>query len=155
MDDDELVCGLELARGEAPGVDLTEGRPRSLGDQVLDALLRGMVSAHSRLQDPEGRPWAPLAPATVRRKHHRIIGLDTGRSRLLAPSTWARLPRAVQERECWVEFPRSDRRWGMVHGWQNGVSHNDMPPRRLMGWTPEALDAVEALIREATFAAGE
>jgi hypothetical protein len=155
-DDQRLRVGVYLDSRDGQ-IDLTAGRP-SLGDQILDEVVFGMIDSHTRCQSPEGQPWPELAPSTVRRKHHQAIGIDTGKTHFLDPRTWTAtnvVLRTVKERECYVEFSRSDKRWGQCHGWQNGVSENHVPARRVMGWTSEAIKAVSELLKDAQFRAGE
>lgn len=151
-DDDRLRIGVLLDRREHPKVDLTAD---GLGDRILDAALLGMLDAHARTETPEGKPWPELARSTVRRKHHAAIGVDSGKTHFLDPWTWQRLPRVINRRECWIEWPRSDKRWPQCHGWQNGNPTSSVPARRVMGWSTSAIQAVNDLLEEASFRAAE
>lgn len=150
-DDAELKVGIVLDR-EHPDVDLTQDR---LGEQCLDCAVAGILDAHTARCAPDGTPWAPLARSTVKRKKHAIIGIDTGKSHLLDPSTWTRMDRSIKPREAWLIFPPGDARRDIVHGWQNGHELNDVKARPLLGWTEDAEEDAEALVKEADFRARE
>jgi hypothetical protein len=152
-DDDNLRAGVRLNDRDHKDLDLTRG---GLGRQLLDCLIGGMLDAHACACAPDGTPWAPLRDSTVRRKGHSHIGIDSGRTHLLDPTTWTRdILRSVTSREAYIEFPRQDRRWGQVHGWQNGHPLTRVPARKLIGWTRAAQADAQQLLTEATFRAGE
>jgi len=48
-----------------------------LGEQTVDAIERGFALG----TDATGRPWAPLAPETIRKKGHDTILVDKGKLR--------------------------------------------------------------------------
>jgi hypothetical protein len=145
-DDDQLRCGL-LLDTEDPRVDLTAG---GLGDDLLDALVQGILEAHVRRRAPEGDPWPALAARTVRRKGHSLIGVHSGRTHLLDPLRYLSGDRQITPREAWWSVSTVDRQiWKITHGWQNGNERNHCPARRLIGWSPAACDfARRAIARE-------
>jgi len=74
VDVGELAVILELDT-EPAGVDLTRD---GLGDACLDAAVEEMLASHAAQRAPDGAPWAPLKAATVRRKGHATIGVQSG-----------------------------------------------------------------------------
>jgi hypothetical protein len=153
-DDQQLRTGVLLDARDGQ-IDLTDGRP-SLGDRILDEAIVGMVEAHTRCETPGGKLWPELARSTVRKKHHAVIGIDTGRTHFLDPATWTNtsvLVRTIKAKECWVQFTKGDKRWGQCHGWQNGCGENNVPARQVMGWSTQAIQAVSELLKQAKFEA--
>ena len=78
---------------EPAAVDLTRA---GLGDACLDAAVEGMRANHHMQTSPDGPAWAPLSPATVRRKGNAVIGVRSGT--LLDPHRWRTAPRDLTPR---------------------------------------------------------
>ena len=85
-----VVLGLDTEPAE---VDLTHD---SLGDRCLDAAVEGMLGSHRAQASPDGQAWAPLSPATVRRKGNATIGVQSGT--LLDPQRWRTAPQDIEPR---------------------------------------------------------
>ena len=99
VDVGELAVVLELDT-EPAGVDLTRD---GLGDACLDAAVEGMLASHRAQASPDGTPWAPLSPATVRRKGNAVIGVQSGT--LLDPQRWRTAPRDIEPRVAIWYYP--------------------------------------------------
>ncbi len=99
----ELAVVLELET-EPPGVDLARD---GLGDGCLDAAVEGMLGSHRAQAAPDGTPWAPLAAATIRRKGHAVIGVQSGI--LLDPQRWRTAPRDIEPRVATWYYPSTGR----------------------------------------------
>jgi hypothetical protein len=161
VDHDGLRVGVVLT-SEHRDVDLTTRRSdgSTLGDALLDEVVAGMLTAHERAESPEGHPWQQLAASTVRQKGHSLIGIHTGKSGITDPVVYIRGDRVIKAREAWWLFPHQRTPSGVdlhdiCHGWQNGVPRNNMPPRRLIGWTRDAQREADRILREADFHARE
>ena len=85
VDVGELAVVLELDT-EPAEVDLTRD---GLGDACLDAAVEGRRASHAAQR-------APLKAATVRRKGHATIGVQSGI--VLDPHRWRRAPRTITPR---------------------------------------------------------
>jgi hypothetical protein len=99
-----VVPGLDT---EPPGVDLTRD---GLGDACLDAAVEGMLASHRARAAPDGQAWAPLSPATVRRKGNAVIGVQSGI--LLDPQHWRMAPRDITPRVAVWYYPSTGRKGG-------------------------------------------
>jgi hypothetical protein len=78
---------------EPAEVDLTRD---GLGDACLDAAVEGRRARHRAQASPDGPAWAPLSPATVRRKGNAAIGVQSGT--LLDPHRWRTAQRDLTPR---------------------------------------------------------
>jgi hypothetical protein len=92
VDVGELAVVLELDT-EPAEVDLTRD---GLGDACLDAAVEGMLASHRAQASTDGPAWAPLSPATVRRKGNAVIGVQSGT--LLDPQRWRTAQRDITRR---------------------------------------------------------
>ncbi len=143
--DDDLSLGLELD-AEPAGVDLTEPQEdgRTLGDQILDAAVEGMIAAVARHRAPDGGAWPELAAATVRPKGHGALGDRSGRTHLLDPDRWTSGSRTVAPR--WLG-------WWLDCDDCLGNDRNRCPARRLVGWTDDARQFARERLAAAAFRA--
>jgi hypothetical protein len=147
VDVGELAVVLELDT-EPAGVDLTRD---GLGDACLDAAVEGMLGSHGAQRAPDGAPWAPLKAATVRRKGHATIGVQSGT--LLDPHRWRTAPRDITPRAAVWYYPSTD--WkgdgcdGHARAFHAGHPLTGSPARPILGWTPAAQETCRRLVSEA------
>lgn len=132
----------QLLQGVASDFDGTDWQP------WMDKSFGVIEQQHARMfgaqQHADGRPWAPLAPSTVKRKGHSTILLETGRLR--ASLTQPRHGDGVREQ--WDEWPRAA---GLIFGTEVPYSQfhetgtKRMPARPHVGMNAEALDVLTNL----------
>ncbi len=143
----ELAVVLELDT-EPPGVDLARD---GLGDGCLDAAVEGMLASHRAQASPDGQAWAPLSPATVRRKGHTAIGVQSGI--LLDPQRWQTAPRDIEPRVAIWYYPSTGREGdgcdGHARAFHAGHPLTGSPARPILGWTPAAQETCRRLVAEA------
>jgi hypothetical protein len=151
VDVGELAVVLELDT-EPDEVDLTRD---GLGDACLDAAVEGMRARHGAQRAPDGTPWAPLKAATVRRKGHAAIGVQSGT--LLDPHRWRTAPRDIEPRVAIWYYPSTGRKGdgcdGHARAFHAGHPLTGSPARPILGWTPAAREACRRLVSEAARAA--
>jgi hypothetical protein len=144
-----VVPGLDT---EPAGVDLTRD---GLGDACLDAAVEGMLASHRAQRAPDGAPWAPLKAATVRRKGHATIGVQSGI--FLDPHRWRMAPRTITPRAAVWFYPTTrqtgDGCDGHARAFHAGHPLTRSPARPILGWTPAAREACRRLVAEAARAA--
>lgn len=124
---------------EDPRIDLRLG----LGDAVLDALAESLLETALSGCDPEGRPWPPLRPSTVRAKHSSRPGVRSGQML----SRWRFLPgtRRITARAATWTYTADEASRRKARYFHSGGPPRQ-PPRPLFGW-PSALRAeVQALL---------
>ena len=144
-----VVPGLDT---EPDGVDLTRD---GLGDACLDAAVEGMLASHGAQRAPDGTSWAPLKAATVRRKGHAAIGVQSGA--LLAPQRWRTAPRDLTPRVAVWYDPSTG--WtgdgcdGHARAFHAGHPLTGGPARPILGWTVVAQETCRRLVAEAVRAA--
>ena len=144
-----VVPGLDT---EPDGVDLTRD---GLGDACLDAAVEGMLGSHRAQSSPDGPAWAPLSPATVRRKGHAAIGVQSGA--LLGPQRWRTAPRDLTPRVAVWYDPSTG--WtgdgcdGHARAFHAGHPLTGGPARPILGWTPAARETCRRPVSEAVRAA--
>lgn len=133
-DDDELSITLEL---DGEPADLIA---EDLGEQLLEFAAQEMHAAAVNERSPSGEAWDALAAATVRRKGHGLIGMQTGAmvGDLLNGQT------VVGERSATWSYPRGET-YARTHGFHNGG--NGRPARRIVGWTAEAKENARLALR--------
>jgi hypothetical protein len=151
VDVGELAVVLELD-SEPVGVDLTRD---GLGDACLDAAMEGMLGSHRAQASPDGTPWAPLSPATVRRKGNATIGVQSGT--LLNPQHWRTAPRDIGPRVAVWYYPSTgptgDGCDGPARAVHAGHPLTGSPARPILGWTVMAQETCRRLVSEAARAA--
>ncbi|MBV8607191.1 MAG: hypothetical protein JO034_06990 [Singulisphaera sp.] len=151
VDVGELAVVLELDT-EPAAVDLTRD---GLGDACLDAAVEGMLASHQAQQAPDGVPWAPLKAATVRRKGHARIGVQSGI--FLDLRRWRMAPRMITPRAAIWYYPTTrptgDGCDGHARAFHAGHPRTGSPARPILGWTPAAQAACRRLVAEAARAA--
>ena len=147
VDVGELAVVLELDTGPLE-VDLTRD---GLGDACLDAAVEGMLASHRVQASPDGPAWAPLSPATVRRKGNAVIGVQSGT--LLDPQRWRTAPRDITPRVAIWYYPstgwKGDGCDGHARAFHAGHPTTGSPARPILGWTPAAREACRRLVAEA------
>ena len=148
VDVGELAVVLELDT-EPAELDLTRD---GLGDACLDAAVEGMLTSHRARSSPDGQAWAPLSPATVRRKGHATIGVRSGI--FLDPHRWRMAPRTITPRVAAWFYPTT-RPTGDGHARAFHAGHplTGSPARPILGWTPAARETCRRLVSEAVRAA--
>jgi len=151
VDVGELAVVLELDT-EPAAVDLTRD---GLGDACLDAAVEGMLASHRVQASPDGQAWAPLSPATVRRKGNAVIGVQSGT--LLDPQRWRTAPRDIEPRVAVWYYPstgwKGDGCDGHARAFHAGHPLTGSPARPILGWTPAAQETCRRLLAEAVRAA--
>lgn len=158
LTDDATLSVTALLDTEPESVDLTEPQEdgRTLGDQLLDLAVTGMLETHGREQAPDGTPWAPLRPSTVRQKPgltKGLIGIRTGD--MLDPDRFDPGRREIAPRSAsW--FYRHDGEetvsFAKARGFNDGRP-GVQEPRPLVGWTDGARLEAQSLIQAASFRA--
>ena len=147
VDVGELAVSLEIDPGDAD-IDLTRD---GLGDACLDAAVEGMLGSHRARSSPDGTPWAPLSAATVRRKGHAAIGVQSGI--FLDPHRWRMAPRTITPRVAvWfypTTRPTGDGCDGHARAFHAGHPLTGSPARPILGWTVAAQEACRRLVSEA------
>jgi len=147
VDVGELAVSLEIDPGDA-AVDLTRD---GLGERCLDAAVEGMLASHGAQRAPDGTPWPPLSPATVRRKGHAGIGIQSGT--LLDPQRWRTAPRDITPRSATWYYPSTGRKGdgctGHARAFHAGHPLTGSPARPILGWTPAAQETCRRLVSEA------
>ena len=133
-------------------MDLTRD---GLGNAYLDAAVEGMLASHRAQRAPDGAPWAPLKAATVRRKGHATIGVQSGI--FLDPHRWRMAPRTIAPRvAAWfypTTRPTGDGCDGHARAFHAGHPMTGSPARPIFGWTLGAQEACRRLVAGAARAA--
>ncbi|MBV8077379.1 MAG: hypothetical protein JO284_13315 [Planctomycetaceae bacterium] len=151
VDVGELAVVPELDT-EPAAVDLTRA---GLGDACLDAAVAGMLESHGAQRAADGTPWAPLKAATVRRKGHATIGVQSGI--FLDPRRWRMAPRKITPRVAvWfypTTRPTGDGCDGHARAFHAGHPRTGSPARPIFGWTLGAQETCRRLVAAAARAA--
>lgn len=92
--------------------------------------------------DPDGAPWPPLKPATVKRKGHAKILIDRGD--LAAAMTSASAPGAIRD-----IGPRSlEHGEDLPHGWPHQSGTATLPQRAFAGVSEQDADHIAELVAD-------
>ena len=88
--------------------------------------------------DPDGNPWQPLAPSTIKRKGHAIRLLETGRLR----GSLRDRAHADGIRQKWDEWPQAGLIFGtsVPYGMFHETGGPNLPKRPFMGMAEHSLD---------------
>jgi len=125
---------------EDPRIDLRLG----LGDAVLDALAESLLGTALQQCDPEGRPWAPNRPATVRQKHSTRVGVRSGQ--MLSRWRWLPGQRRITDRSATWTYTADRASRDKARRFHLGNPARGQPPRPLFAWPSALRAAVRALL---------
>lgn len=106
--------------------------------EPIDVIATKLADVHAGYfndqSDPNGTPWKPLSPVTVKRKGHPVILIETNRMRQSVVNR--------QDGQHVERLTRNSLDWGTSDekaGWhQSGTEH--MPQRQFVGWNEPAID---------------
>ena len=128
VSDETHGCGLDL---DGEPADLTLG---GLGEDILNELESCMRQDAWDERAPDGSPWAPLRPSTVKHKGSTTPGIVTGKMFGGLENGRRRVgPRSLS-------WTHPDAGSGKLDGFHNGNPRTGQPARRLIGWSDRAKD---------------
>jgi hypothetical protein len=139
-DDQELAIIAELD-DEPDELDLAAS---GLGQRILDIAVDEMLTAVRQRRAPDGTPWAPLKPSTVRTKQAKganilLLGYETGE--MTDPYNWTRGSTQIEPR--WALWKYQ----GPEHAKNFHQGNERQAPRPIVGWTYRAEDQARELVR--------
>jgi len=143
VDHDELTCTLELDT-EDQSIDLTR---EGLGKDILRELGLKLYAQAVAGQDPEGKPWPPLAKSTIKREREHKIGFVTGA--MLNQGRFNPGTTTVEKRKAtwgYVHDGTGSTSHGKAHGFHNGNPRQNRPARPFIGWPATIRNFIQELL---------